>query len=141
MITDPLLLASIAAGVCFFGWPLRMNQSGLSAVSSTFVYAVVAFAVAVIRHVDGAGRVDRVAGQGSANRCGGRRAQRDRDPGVHLPSGARDDDRGPSRHPDRDHDADGPDGCLGREPGWQRPTESPRRLGDRIGHGDPLARA
>jgi hypothetical protein len=48
MITDPLLLASIAAGICFFGWPLRMNQSGLSAVSSTFVYAVVAFAVAVI---------------------------------------------------------------------------------------------
>jgi hypothetical protein len=48
MITDPLLLASIAAGVCFFGWPLRMNQSGLSAVSSTFVYAVGAFAVAVI---------------------------------------------------------------------------------------------
>jgi hypothetical protein len=48
MITDPLLLASIAAGVCFFGWPLRMNQSGLSAVSSTFVYAVVAFVLAVI---------------------------------------------------------------------------------------------
>lgn len=48
MITDPLLLASIAAGVCFFGWPLRMNQSGLSAVSSTFVYAAVAFAVAII---------------------------------------------------------------------------------------------
>jgi hypothetical protein len=48
MIADPLLLASIAAGVCFFGWPLRMNQSGLSAASSTFVYAVVAFAVAVI---------------------------------------------------------------------------------------------
>jgi hypothetical protein len=48
MFTDSLLLASIAAGVCFFGWPLRMNQSGLSGVSSTFVYAVVAFAGAVI---------------------------------------------------------------------------------------------
>jgi hypothetical protein len=48
MTTDPLLLASIAAGVCFFGWPSWLNQSGLSAVSSTFVYAVVAFVVAVI---------------------------------------------------------------------------------------------
>ncbi len=41
-------LPLIATGVCFFAWPLRMNQSGLSAVSSTFVYAAVAFVVAVI---------------------------------------------------------------------------------------------
>src|SRR5271167_430184 len=48
MMTDLLLLASIAAGICFFGWPLRMNQSGLSAVSAAFVYAVLAFVVGVI---------------------------------------------------------------------------------------------
>jgi hypothetical protein len=43
-----LLLASIAAGVGFFAWPLRMNQSGLSAASATFMYAIVAIVVALV---------------------------------------------------------------------------------------------
>jgi hypothetical protein len=54
-----------------------MNQSGLSAVSSTFVYAAVAFAVAVIgMRVVPAG-VDLTAQQSSADCWGGRGAQRD----------------------------------------------------------------
>ena len=51
MMTNPLLLASLIVGVCFFGWPLRMNQSALSPVASTFIYAVVAFAIASIEMV------------------------------------------------------------------------------------------
>lgn len=47
MPPSPLLLASIAAGVCFFAWPIRMNQSGLSATTSLFAYAAVAFIVAL----------------------------------------------------------------------------------------------
>jgi hypothetical protein len=51
MMSTPLLLASLIVGVCFFGWPLRMNQSALSPVASTFVYAVVAFAIATMEMV------------------------------------------------------------------------------------------
>lgn len=47
MSPSPLLLASIAAGVCFFAWPIRMNQSGLSTTTSLFAYAAVAFIVAL----------------------------------------------------------------------------------------------
>lgn len=42
-----LHITSILAGVFFFAWPLRMNQSGLPAVASMFVYAVVNFAAAL----------------------------------------------------------------------------------------------
>jgi hypothetical protein len=42
-----LLLASAIAAACFFGWPLRMNQSGLSALAATFMYAGVSITVAL----------------------------------------------------------------------------------------------
>lgn len=47
MPPSPLLCASIAAGVCFFAWPIRMNQSGLSTATSLFAYAAIAFIVAL----------------------------------------------------------------------------------------------
>jgi len=48
MTINPLLLASIATGFCFFAWPLRMNQSGLSTASVMFIYASVAIVVALL---------------------------------------------------------------------------------------------
>jgi hypothetical protein len=47
-VTPALLLAAaILAGFGFFAWPIRMNQSGLSAPGAMFVYAVVSIAVAL----------------------------------------------------------------------------------------------
>jgi hypothetical protein len=48
MSINPLLLASLATGICFFAWPIRMNQSGLSTATSLFAYASVAFTVALV---------------------------------------------------------------------------------------------
>ena len=47
MSTNILSVASIAAGVFFFAWPLRMNQSGLSGPGAMFMYASIAFAAAI----------------------------------------------------------------------------------------------
>ena len=43
-----MLLVSIAAGLFFFAWPIRMNQSGLPLTSVVFVYAGVSFVAALI---------------------------------------------------------------------------------------------
>ncbi len=48
MTLSPLLAAAIVAGFGFFAWPLRMNQAGLSAASSMFVYTAVAIVTAAI---------------------------------------------------------------------------------------------
>jgi hypothetical protein len=47
MANSALILASVAAGLCFFAWPIRMNQSGLSSIAAFTAYASVAFGVAV----------------------------------------------------------------------------------------------
>jgi hypothetical protein len=47
MNTTMLNVASVAAGLFFCAWPLRMNQSGLSAAGALFAYASIAFATAV----------------------------------------------------------------------------------------------
>ena len=52
-MSNPLLLASIGAGICFFAWPLRMNQSALSTLAAMFMYASVAFVVALLGIVAG----------------------------------------------------------------------------------------
>ena len=46
MTFSPLLVAAAVAGFGFFAWPLRMNQAGLSAASSLFLYAAVAIVTA-----------------------------------------------------------------------------------------------
>jgi hypothetical protein len=48
MTINPLLLVSMATGVCFFAWPLRMNQSGLSTASVMLMYASVAIVVSLV---------------------------------------------------------------------------------------------
>jgi len=47
MNTNLLNAASVVAGMFFFAWPLRMNQSGLSGQSATFAYASTAFVAAI----------------------------------------------------------------------------------------------
>jgi hypothetical protein len=42
-----LSLLSVATGVFFFAWPLRMNQSGLPAAGAMFAYASIAFMTAL----------------------------------------------------------------------------------------------
>ena len=47
MTTTLLNLASIASGLFFFAWPLRMNQSGLSGAGAMVAYASIAFVCAM----------------------------------------------------------------------------------------------
>ena len=44
---DRLFVVAVVAATFFFGWPIIMNRSGLSAPAQMFMYASVALAVAV----------------------------------------------------------------------------------------------
>jgi len=48
MTLSALLAAAILAGFGFFAWPIRMNQSGLSAMPAILVYAAVSIVVALV---------------------------------------------------------------------------------------------